>query len=242
MNTLNLLLFLILSATVLFSASETKSQTSVKGNGNVAKETRSISSFSKIELNSVMNVFLNQSGTESITIEADNNLFSYIETYVENNTLKIETKKNYNLKNYKKLNVYINYKDINDLVNNSVGNVRSEHQLNFSSLNIENNSVGNLDLDLNGKNLNVEINSVGNVTFSGKADNVNIENNSVGNLEAFDLAAVNLNIENNSVGNSEVYATGEITIESNGVGNVIYKGDAVVKSLQKSGVGSVKKK
>ena len=189
-----------------------------------------------------MNVYLKQSGTESVTIEADNNLFPYIETNVEGNTLKIETKKDYSLKNYKKLNVYISIKDINDLVNNSVGNVKSENQLNFSSLNIENNSVGNLDLDLSGKNLNVEINSVGNVTFSGKADNVSIENNSVGNLEAFDFAVVNLNIENNSVGNSEVYATGEITIESNGVGNVIYKGDPVVKSMKKSGVGSVKKK
>lgn len=242
MKILSLLSFLILFASVLITSSQTQAQsTTIKGNGNVSKETRSISSFSKIELNSVMNVFLKQSGTESITIEADNNLFKYIETYVKDNTLYIETKENYNIQKSKKLNVYVSFKDLNNLTNNSVGNVKSENQFNLSSFNIENNSVGNLNLDLTCKNLNAEINSVGNVTLSGKADNANIENNSVGNLDAFDMITVNLSIENNSIGNSEVHATGEISIESNGVGNVLYKGDPKVKSLEKSGIGNVKK-
>lgn len=240
MKILNLLTLLIMTSALLFSASESKSQT-VKGNGDIAKETRSISSFSKLELNSVMNVFLKQTSSESVTIEADKNLIPFIKTYVKESTLIIEIEKDIKFDGYEKMNVYVSLVDLNNLENNSVGNVKTENQLNLSSLTIENNSVGNLDLDLNCKNLNTEINSVGNVSLSGKADNVSIENNSVGNLDAMDLAAVNLTIESNSVGNSNVYATGEISIEANGVGNVIYKGDPTVKSLKKNGVGNVKK-
>lgn len=240
MKILNLLTFLFMTATLLFSASESKSQT-IKGNGDIAKETRNVSSFSKLELNSVMNVFLKQTGSESVTIEADKNLIPFIKTYVKESTLIIEIEKDIKFDGYEKMNVYVSLVDLNNIENNSVGNVKSENQLNLSSLTIENNSVGNLDLDLNCKNLNTEINSVGNVSLSGKADNVSIENNSVGNLDAIDLTAVNLTIESNSVGNSNVYATGEISIEANGVGNVIYKGDPVIKSLKKNGVGNVKK-
>jgi len=240
MNSLNFIAIVILIASVLFTSADSKSQT-INGNGIVSKEKRNVSSFSKIEINSVMNVFLKQTSEESVTIESDNNLFPYIETFVKDNTLIIEIKDKTKFNKYDKMNLYVNFKDINNLENNSVGNVKSENKLELTSFSIENNSVGNLDLDLNCQNLNVDINSVGNVTFSGKAVNVNISNNSVGNLDAFDMTAENMVIENNSVGNSNVYVTGEISIESNGVGNVFYKGNPKVKSLDKSGVGSVKK-
>lgn len=241
MKIFNFLPSLIFLVSLLFTSSVSHSQT-IKGDGNVTKETRSISSFSKIEINSVMNVFLKQSNTESIVVETDKNILPYVETYVKDNTLKIEIKNKIELDGYEKLNVYVSLKDINNLGNNSVGNVRSENQLKLTSFTIENNSVGNLDLDLSCDNLNAEINSVGNVTFSGNAGKVNIENNSVGNLDAFDLTADILNIESNSVGNSNVNASGEIYIEANGVGNVTYKGNAVLKKSSESGMGKIRKK
>jgi len=44
------------------------------------------------------------------------------------------------------------------------------------------------------------------------------------------------------VGKTEVYASKEIAIKSSGVGNVYYKGDAVITDLNIKGIGKVKKR
>lgn len=240
MRTFSLLSFLFLFFAVLLIAPESQSQTA-KSNGNMIKESRTVSSFNEIEVNSAANVFLKQAESESVYIEGNQNLVSNIKTYVEDNKLIIETKNKHKSVKSATLNVYINFKDLTKLINNSVGNIKSENRLNLSSFNLENNSVGNLFLDISCNNLNAELNSVGNVTFSGNATKANIQNNSVGNLDAFELTTEVLTIENNSVGDSKVNASKELYIEDNGVGSVSYKGDAVLKKSESNGVGKIKK-
>ncbi|HMS33954.1 MAG TPA: head GIN domain-containing protein [Ignavibacteria bacterium] len=223
------------------TSSEISLAQDLKGNGIVEKETRSLSSFNEIEINSVLNVFLKQSDNESVTVESDKNLIPYIKTYVKDGRLIIDVKDKFKLKSSTKLNVYVSLKNLTNLINNSVGNVKSENRLNLSSLNIMNNSVGNLELDLSCNSLNAELNSVGDVTFRGNANNANIQNNGVGNLKAGDMTAEVLLIENNSVGNSTVSASRELYIESNGVGNVLYSGNAELKKSESNGVGKIKK-
>lgn len=232
---------LILTLSIIMTSSEISLAQDLKGNGIVEKETRSLSSFNEIEINSVLNVFLKQSDIESVTVESDKNLIPYIKTYVKDGRLIIDVKDKFKLKSSTKLNVYVSLKNLTNLINNSVGNVKSENRLSLSSLNIMNNSVGNLELDLSCNSLNAELNSVGDVTFRGNANNANIQNNGVGNLKAGDMTAEVLLIENNSVGNSTVSASRELYIESNGVGNVLYTGNAELKKSESNGVGKIKK-
>jgi hypothetical protein len=240
MKSLNLF-SLILTLSIIMTSSTISLSQDLKGDGNIAKETRSIPAFNEIEINSALNVFLKQSDNESVTVESDKNLLPYIKTYVKDGRLIIDVKDKFKLKSSTKLNVYVSLKNMTNLINNSVGNVKSENRLNLTSLNIKNNSVGNLELDISCNNLNAELNSVGNVTFKGNAGNANIQNNGVGNLEAGDMTAEVLLIENNSVGNSTVSASREIYIESNGVGNVLYSGNAELKKSESNGVGKIKK-
>ena len=240
MKCLNLFSLTLILAFIMSTATLTKAQ-KLTGDGNVVKETRSISSFNEIEINSALNVYLKQSENESVTVESDKNLIPYIKTYVEDGRLIIDVKDKFKLKSSAKLNVYVSLKNLTNLINNSVGNVKSENRLNLSSLNIKNNSVGNLDLDIRCDNLNADLNSVGNVTFQGNANKANIQNNGVGNLDASEMTAEVLNIENNSVGNSKVNASRELYIESNGVGDVLYSGNAELKKSESNGVGKIKK-
>jgi len=220
-------LLLLISFTII-SAYPVNSQ-SIYGDGNVVKENRTVSSFDKIEINGVVNVYLRQGSSESAVIEADKNLIPYIVTNVKNGTLIIST------------NVYVTLKNITDLECNSVGNVKTESKLDLNDINIENNSVGNIDLELECNKLTLENNSVGNSILSGNIDVGNIEHNGVGNIKAYDLKADVLTIESNAVGNAEVSSEREIYIELNGMGNINYKGAAAVKKLEKNGFGNIKK-
>ena len=213
----------------------------IKGNGDVITETRSVSSFDMVENDGVVNITLIQADIESVVVEADRNLLPFIIIKVKDNKLFISVKEGAEIKKYTKLNVYISFRDLKKLELNSVGNVSSQNQLKLNDLSIENNSVGNINLNIDCNELSLENNSVGNTILSGKVNNAKIELNSTGNLKASELKAQTLSIESNAVGNAEVNSEKEIYITQNGIGNITYSGNAVVKKLEKNGIGNVRK-
>lgn len=224
-----------MTSTIILQAQE------LTGDGNVVRETKAVSHFEKIEVNGTMSVYLKQGETESVVVEADKNLIPYFVIKVKGDKLSIGMRDEVEIEESTKQNVYVTLKDLTGLEANGVGNIESENTLNLDRLNIENNSVGNLKLDLKCNDLKAEINSVGSVIFSGNAGTAAITHNGVGNLKAFDLSAGVMKISSNAVGNCEVSSSKEIYIDLNGIGNISYKGNPVVKALNENGLGKVKK-
>jgi len=66
-------------------------------------ETRNVSNFSAIEASSVFNITLNKSATESLVIEADEDIMPYVRTVVKSGVLKLylDNNKNTNVKTLK---------------------------------------------------------------------------------------------------------------------------------------------
>jgi len=67
----------------------------VTGSGKIATETRNISGFTRVTLAGIGNVYLTQGETESVRIEAEDNLIPYFETSVQDSTLAIGIKNQY---------------------------------------------------------------------------------------------------------------------------------------------------
>lgn len=233
--------YMLLVTSVFFAMIATTKAQVVKDDGNVIQENRIISSFDRIESNGIMNIFLTQGDAEFVVIEADKNIIPYIETNVKGNRLSIGTKEDAEINKSTKMNVYITFRNIHKLELNGVGNSESQNQLDLKDLTIVNSGVGNLKLNLDCEKLKLEMNSFGNAVLTGRVNNASIDHNGVGNLKAFDLTTNIMNIQSNGVGNSEVSSDNEIYISLNGMGNVSYKGNAVVKELNKNGFGNVKK-
>ena len=70
----------------------------VKGDGNLKKETREVSNFASLSSRGSIDVQISYGTSNSIQVEADENLLPYIETKVENGQLIIQPKKNINIK------------------------------------------------------------------------------------------------------------------------------------------------
>ena len=238
MNTLQYTSLTLLSL-VLFIT--TACAQKVTGNGNVVEENRPVEPFSALEVGGVLNVYLSQGDTESLTVEADENILNLIETENRGNTLVVKLKKGVNIKKAERKNVYITLRSIDELEVGGVVNVKSETPIAIEKLKLDIGGVGNTDLELRGDQLDIKADMVGNVTLRGEVQEANIKNGGVGSLNAFDLVVNKLTIKNTGVGSAEVHAQDEISITSSGVGSVRYQGDAVVKELSTSGVGKVKK-
>jgi len=219
-----------------FSISTTNiyAQKKWKGDGNVVKEERTISAFTQLELSGV-------GVEEKVVVETDQNLQELIETINENDKLIIKSKKELKKLKSTKTNIYVTVTDINYLEIGGVGNISCNNQLTLDNLNLEIFGVGNTNLELDCEMLKAEMSAVGNIELAGEVETAFIENSGVGNLNAFDLQVQNLDIENSGVGKAKVYAVKELSIENSGIGNLSYKGDAVIKNIESSGIGKIKR-
>lgn len=233
----------LLGVLILFNQVQVSAQQKkVRGNGTVTTEVHNVKAFSELELSGVLNVYIEQGDKESVTVETDENLHEYVIIENRGNLLTIDTRKRISIKKKNKMNVYVTVRDIDRLKISGVGHVETSGTLRLKDLDLRIKGVGNVTLDLEADNLDARLSSVGSVSLSGKIGKADIENTGVGKLAAYDLHNEVLNLEASGVGKTEVYASKELAIKSRGVGNVYYKGDAVITDLNIGGVGKVKKR
>ncbi len=213
----------------------------VKGSGSVITEARSVSSFDKIEIGGIFNVFLSQGDVENVEVEIDDNLQQYVKIYNEGNTLVVDAEKGVNWKRVTKNNVYITLKNINELNVKGVCTVKSRTALKCDNLELDVEGIGNSRLELYCHQLDIKHGGVGSIELNGETVDLIIRKNGVGHLDAKNLKADNVNIKNSGVGSAEIYASKELTIRNSGVGSISYSGDATIKSVHSDGVGKINK-
>lgn len=215
---------------------------SKRGNGHVIKQDRPITSFSKISIEGIFPVAVSQDGgPEFVKVEADENLQEFILVRNDGDELVVETEDNVSIRKSKKLKVFINLKNISELNYKSVGSLTTQGKLKLDSLEINFESVGKVDLDIDAKFLRANLNSVGITTLQGNVTEARINNKSVGSLNAYDLKTQTIMLHNTAVGSAEIYADSAFFIRSSAIGNVYYKGNGEVKELKSEGIGKVQK-
>ncbi len=214
----------------------------VRGNGNVTTVDYEVDPFTDLELDGVFNVYINQGEKAGVSVETDENLQDFVIVEGRGDKLRIDTRRKMNIRRKSRMNIYVTVQDLEKLRISGVGNVESTNTLEFKNLDLRIKSVGNVELDIVADNLDGDFDSVGNIRLSGKIGNAYITNGGVGKLAAYDLENETLKLKASGVGKTEVYATKEIAIKSSGVGNVYYKGEAVITDLNIRGVGKVKKR
>ena len=79
----------LLAAALLAGCTVNTAHTTVTGSGSVAKATRSVSGFNAVTLNGVGSLTITQGGTESLTIEAEDNLLPLLQSNVAGQRLTL---------------------------------------------------------------------------------------------------------------------------------------------------------
>jgi len=228
-------LSLLLAASLHTAQAQKENQETLEGNGHLVTKEITVQPFTSLEASGVYELKLTQGSKEGVTIEADENLQPYFAVHNEGKKLVIDTKAlhNKNLHNTNKMRVFVTFKSLQSLDLKTVGNVSSTNDLSFGDLDMNNNSVGNVDLNLNANSLNLENTSVGNVTLNGKAENAVVRNSGVGSLKAGNFVVQTLDIDNTGVGGAEVNAAKGLKVKDSFLGKVKNKGAAPMRKVNK---------
>ena len=223
-----------LSIAAIAQNKEEKRET-IEGNGKMVTREVPVQSFDALKASGIYELNLRQGPKESVKIEADENLQDLFIVHNEGSKLIIEMKKleHKNLNIHDKLKVYITFKNLKTLDLSTIGNVRSDEQLSFGDLEVNNKSVGHVDLNLTANKLDLKNKSVGNVKLRGKAQEAVLINSGVGSIQAGNFLVQTMNIENTGVGSAEVNAEKNIKVKDSFLGKVRNKGAAHIKNMNK---------
>jgi hypothetical protein len=186
-----------------------------------AKESRNVSGFEEVELRGVGNLSIEQTGSESLTIEAEEDIIPKLTTRIVNNRLIIGPEANTTIQTTSPINYELTVKNLSALEVLGSANVDAE--------------------DIKAHRLTVNISGAGEVKAAGEADEQQINISGSGTYRAEDLESKEVKINVAGAGLAVVNVSEELDAEISGVGSVEYIGDPTVKQ-DVFGVGQVSRR
>jgi hypothetical protein len=214
----------------------------ITGNGNLKKETRQASDYTAVSSSGSMNVHVTYGNSNTITVEADENLLPYIETSVEKGKLIIKTKKGYNLKSRQKMVVNVSLTKLTSLSLSGSGNINGDGAFsNTGKTEISISGSGNIKLGFdNISEIEASISGSGNMDLGGKnCNNITATISGSGNIDCSRVQVNDVFAKVSGSGNIKVNTTKSIDAKVSGSGNVFYKGNPANIVSKASGSGKV---
>lgn len=194
------------------------------GSGRMVTEVRERPSFTGVAFNTAGDVYITQGEEQSITVTTDDNLQEYIDTKVSDGILHIQVRTGISISNLT-LNVELVMPDIESLIVNSAGSIRTRGTINTDELVIDINSAGNIEADVNAGTIFSLLASAGSMFLDGTATLHKSILASAGSLKAFGLSTHTTDILVSSAGHAEVYATELLIAQLTSAGHLYYKGN-----------------
>ena len=201
----------------------------VRGSGIVRTESRSVSGFSSIAFKSEGKVTVQQTGKESLTISAEDNLLPLLESSVTNGILSIGTVNNVNINPTKSIEFVIEVKSLESF--NMAGAGRIEAR------------------DIQGKHLTIGLTGAGDMSIlilrgsanEGSADSLDLNLKGVGSYDGKSFQTKQAKVHSEGVGSAVLNVSDRLDISVSGIGAVEYIGSPKVRKSGE-GLGQIKQR
>lgn len=200
----------------------------VIGSGKVISEERQVSGINSISIGSSMNLFIEQTGSESVRIEADDNVIPYVTTQKTGGELAIRLK-SVSFGSIHPINCYVTVKDLSKIKVSSSATVKCD-DLKTENFSIEMASSSKGALIVHVTKLDLNIGSSADITLSGEAVSQDIKLGSSGKLEAYNLVSKDCKIVAQSSGYANINVSEKLDARVSSSAQVNYKGDPEINS------------
>jgi Putative auto-transporter adhesin, head GIN domain len=191
-----------------------------RGSGQLSSESRQVSGFTKVELSGSGELKIEQTGTESLTISAEDNVLPKINSEVSGGTLMLGS--NAKIVPTKPISYSLTVKDLTGLAVSGSGSVT------MSKL-----ATPALSTDISGSAA---------ITASGTADDQDLKISGSGRFEAEQLMSKTVKVDMSGSGIASIFASDVLDIHMSGSGILTYTGDPKQVTQEISGSGKLIKK
>ena len=208
-------------------------------------EDRHLSGFNAVHLAGSFDVYITQGATESVKVEAPEDVIGHIVTEVEGGVLKIYNKNDHfhwgDLfgGGHRKIAIYVSAKDLNSISVTGSGDMFFKEGLHTNSLRLKVSGSGDMVGKINVKTLESSISGSGDMTLSGHAENSTVSVVGSGDYRAHNLVTVNTAVRVAGSGDASINASNKVDASVSGSGDIRYTGGAKIISSSKSGSGDI---
>jgi len=227
----------LLSATLILLTTVAFAQ--IRGNGNVVSEKRFVDSFTSIEIDNSIDIFITEGNSNTITVKADENLLPIISTKVSDGVLVVSNTKSY--RSARVMEVHVVMKSIDRLFSSGSGDIYCEGNISGNNVYIKLNGSGDLQAAFAVKNLEIKLNGSGDAEVSGVRGDFKVYISGSGDLEAEELQLENCVLK--TMGSGDIKLSGsttKLTVKQTGSGDVnAYNMKAVDVTVSNSGSGDM---
>lgn len=207
-------------------------------------EDRHLSGFHALDVGGPFDVKLTQGPTESVKVEAPEEVMSHITTEVVNGTLKVYDKHNWSFHwgdmfHHRKILVFVTAKDLNSIVVSGSGDVKFRDGIHGDAMHLHVSGSGDVDGVLEVKNLETSISGSGDVKLSGHAATSAVRVSGSGDYSAHNLITTDTDVHVSGSGDASIYASGKVDASVSGSGDIRYAGNPKSVYKNKSGSGDI---
>lgn len=190
------------------------------GSGTAKTETRNVSGFTGVTFSGVGTLNITQTGTESLTVSADDNLLPRLTSTVANGTLTLGVKPGDAIHPTKPIIYTLTVKNLNNVTLSGAGAIKAT--------NITTNA------------LNVLLSGAGSMTISGSAPSQTALVSGVGSYNAKGFPTDTAQMTISGAGSATITVNKTLTAIVSGAGSVTYYGSPSQVTKTITGIGSVK--
>lgn len=187
---------------------------------------RNVRGFHAVETSAGIQVVLTKGDKEELAVTASHpEMLEKVKTVVSSNgTLRITRETNWrfweNTRNWK-IVVYVSYTELDGLAASSGGSIQAK--------------------DVRLERLKADVSSGGSISISGNASALNVEGSSGGMFRGYDLNVTNCKADVSSGAGVQVQVSKEISAEASSGGYVRFKGEGLIRNINVSSGGSIKR-
>ncbi|MFT6842708.1 MAG: hypothetical protein ACJAZK_000622 [Psychroserpens sp.] len=212
----------------------------VRGNGIVSTVERTLDAdFNQIEVSRGLDVYLTQSDTPSLKVQADENLHEIIITKIENGILKIYAEDNIRKSESKK--IMVNITTLNSLSATSGSDVFSTNTIKAETIKLITTSGADIEINLDAQHAILASTSGSDIKVKGATNTLSASATSGSDIDAEDLISQICTASVTSGADISVYVKEKITASATSGGDIKYYGNPKNTSISDAVSGSVRK-
>jgi len=193
----------------------------ITGSGRILSQERIVDAFRGVQIKGFGKVHISQGSSQSLRVDADDNVIDQVRTSVEAGMLLVDMEKKVSYANVT-IEIYVTVPDLERLEITGAGDITTESPI----------RVETLVCDIEG---------AGTIRLSGWADRLEARISGSGKICCFDFVARSCKAVISGMGSCEVNVTESLDAVITGMGDIIYDGNPEV-TQRVTGMGSVRGK
>lgn len=227
MKRLNLL-FILFMATIFITSCDEIFEEVVYGNNVVSSVERPAGDFDEIITTGPFDIYLTQSVSRQLVIEAEENLLPFIQTSYRGDNLYIEVEDGYQLRNNAAIKIFTSTPVLHEIKLTGSGKVEM-NSLETRWLDLKITGSGDITIhQLLADELDAEITGSGDIFLSGAVNNSELTITGSGDIRSLDLSQEDCESTISGSGNMYINVIHQLDAQITGTGNIYYLGSPLL--------------